>query len=168
MRPERTDGTSGGGLLVPMAWMYAEYIADRMMSVGDLMRFGSVEYRSGREALTLTLFLVRPHTDLFDLYDEDQLDSWLHLTGDPQAWYHWVDGCLPDSAARFGGSDAGAAETAMAMAAWRWLRTTELLPPHGVTPSASRPLGEFEAIGSSWVPAWDLGITLAHLAVQYF
>lgn len=57
MRPERHDEGGGGGLLVPMAWMYAEYIADELLRTGDLMPPTTLEYRAGRDALALTIFL---------------------------------------------------------------------------------------------------------------
>ena len=34
---ESTDGAGGGELTVPMAWLYAEYIADELLRTGDLM-----------------------------------------------------------------------------------------------------------------------------------
>jgi hypothetical protein len=34
---ESTDGTGGGELAIPMAWLYAEYIADELLRTGDLM-----------------------------------------------------------------------------------------------------------------------------------
>ncbi|MFD3998705.1 hypothetical protein [Streptomyces sp. NPDC058548] len=166
MHPESVDEPNGEELTVPMNWIRAEYLADRMMSEADLTQFGSVEYRSGRDVLTLTLFLAHPRTDLVDLCDEDQRDSWLYLTADPPSWRHWVDDRLLRNAARIVSSGEGAAETAMALATWSRLCTTELLPPHQAMPS--RLPGAPETVGPSWVPAWDLGVTLAHIAVQNF
>ena len=54
---ESTDGTGGGELTVPMAWLYAEYIADELLRTGDLMPPTSFEFRAGRDALALTIFL---------------------------------------------------------------------------------------------------------------
>ena len=34
---ESTDGAGGGELSVPMAWFYAEYIAEELLRTGDLM-----------------------------------------------------------------------------------------------------------------------------------
>lgn len=44
---ESTDGTDGGELTVPMAWLYAEYIADELLRTGDLMPPTSFEFRAG-------------------------------------------------------------------------------------------------------------------------
>src|SRR5258707_7083619 len=54
---ESTDGTGGGELTVPMAWLYAEDIADELLRTGDLMPPTSFEVRAGRDALALTIFL---------------------------------------------------------------------------------------------------------------
>lgn len=55
---ESTEGTGGGELVVPMAWLYAEYIADELLRSGDLMPPTSFEFRAGRDALALTVFLA--------------------------------------------------------------------------------------------------------------
>ncbi|MZD05539.1 hypothetical protein GTW43_10640, partial [Streptomyces sp. SID5785] len=47
----------GGELTVPMAWLYAEYIADELLRTGDLMPPTSFEFRAGRDALALTIYL---------------------------------------------------------------------------------------------------------------
>ncbi|WP_063837530.1 hypothetical protein, partial [Streptomyces sp. NRRL WC-3549] len=126
MRPEdHDDSAGGGGLPVPMAWMYAEYVADGLLGTGDLMEPTTLEYRAGREALALTLFLSGgPVADALPAARVDELRL---LTAYGDGWRRWV-GARLDTRRR---TTAPGARTdpdlALACAAWRWLEETELL-----------------------------------------
>ncbi|WP_392674451.1 hypothetical protein [Streptomyces sp. LN785] len=178
MRPERADGAGGGGLLVPMAWMYAEYIADELLRTGDLMEPATLEYRAGRDALALTIFLsdgavadVLPATGMMD---ELRL-----LTAYGSAWRSWV--CeqldtLSAEAAPDGSRGGPDPDLALARAAWRWLDETELLAADldAIGPPPWEPVGveddEQGAEGTAqvWTPAWQLGLPLGHLAIHLY
>ncbi|MGW2181489.1 hypothetical protein ACWCXX_25980 [Streptomyces sp. NPDC001732] len=170
MRPERQDGTGGGGLLVPMAWMYAEYVADGILRTGDLMEPSTLEYRAGRDALALTIFLC--DEAVADALPAARMDELRLLTAYGGAWRGWVCERLDALGEDPGpGADGGNPDLALARAAWRWLEETELLaadldaigaPPRG-------PLGEgpdAEEAAQVWTPAWQLGLPLGHLAVH--
>ncbi|CAM5397117.1 hypothetical protein SHIRM173S_09310 [Streptomyces hirsutus] len=77
---ESTDGTDDGELAVPMAWLYAEYIADELLRSGDLMPTTSFEFRAGRDALALTVFLSDTDGELSGIRVITQLETWLSLT----------------------------------------------------------------------------------------
>ena len=87
---ESTDGTGGGELTVPMAWLYAEYIADELLRTGDLMPPTSFEFRAGRDALALTIFLSDTDGELSGIRVVTQLETWLSLTAYDQPWQDWV------------------------------------------------------------------------------
>ncbi|MFG3281658.1 hypothetical protein [Streptomyces sp. NPDC048111] len=163
MRPEGSSGTSGGELLVPMAWMYAEYIADELLRTGDLMPPTTLEFRAGRGALALTIFLSDGAVDGARVVA--RLEEWSSLTAAGRPWRRWVrtrlDELSPD---REGGPDV-----AMARAAWRWLEETELLAADldAVAPGAADPRAA-EDEPRVWTPAWELGLPLGHLAIHLF
>ena len=127
---ESTDGSGGGELAVPMAWLYAEYIADELLRTGDLMPPTSFEFRAGRDALALTIFLSDTDGELSGIRVVTQLETWLSLTAYDQPWQDWVRERLaelsrptpPSRAARH-------PDLELAEAAWRWLEETELLAP---------------------------------------
>ncbi|MFE2022302.1 hypothetical protein ACFW9O_30120 [Streptomyces sp. NPDC059499] len=168
MRPERHDGTSGGGLLVPMDWMYAEYIADELLLTGDLMEPTTLEYRAGRDALALTIFLsVGAVADALPAARVDELRL---LTAYGAPWRRWV-------CARLDTRERPAAEgappdpdLALARAAWRWLEETELLAADlDAIGSPWEPTGsEEEREAQVWTPAWQLGLPLGHLAIHLY
>ncbi|WP_267241909.1 hypothetical protein [Streptomyces sp. PR69] len=193
MRPESTNGTSGGRLTVPMAWLCAEYIADEMLRTGELVETGSLEYRAGRQTLALTVYLCDATEGLAGTTAVARIEEWLVLTSYGHPWQAWVEDRLAAREARLEQEPGGAADPdlALARAAWKWLRTTELLatdlgdgdlsrPPHG----PGRPLymtdmtGPFESgppfetgVDESariWTPAWRLGLPLSHLAIHLF
>src|SRR5262249_20284284 len=83
---ESTDGTGGGELSVPMAWLYAEYIADELLRTGDLMPPTSFEFRAGRDALALTVFLSDTDGELSGIRVVSQLENWASLTAYDQPW----------------------------------------------------------------------------------
>lgn len=57
MQPEGSNGTSDGGLAVPMAWLYAEYIADELLRTAGFIPVSTLEFRAGRDTLALTIYL---------------------------------------------------------------------------------------------------------------
>ncbi|MFJ5725065.1 hypothetical protein [Streptomyces sp. NPDC093149] len=170
MRPERQDGTSGGGLLVPMAWMYAEYMADELLRTGDLMEPSTLEYRAGRDALALTIFLS--DDGAADALPAARMDELRLLTAYGAAWRGWVCERL-DAPEEPAGPGAGNADPdlALARAAWRWLEETELLAADldAIGPPPWEPVGDEPDADESaqvWTPAWQLGLPLGHLAIH--
>lgn len=87
---ESTDGAGNGELTVPMAWFYAEYIADELLRTGDLMPPTSFEFRAGRDALALTIYLSDTEGELSGIQVVTQLETWLSLTAYDQPWQDWV------------------------------------------------------------------------------
>ncbi|MFJ4575470.1 hypothetical protein ACIP4W_29460 [Streptomyces sp. NPDC088846] len=170
MRPERQDGTSGGGqLLVPMAWMYAEYLADELLRTGDLMEPSTLEYRAGRDALALTIFLSDGGVDA--ALPAARMDELRLLTAYGAAWRGWICERL-DAPEASGPAPRGTdPDLALARAAWRWLEETELLAADldALGPPRREPMGEgaeAEEAAQVWTPAWQLGLPLGHLAVH--
>ncbi|MFI8202918.1 hypothetical protein [Streptomyces sp. NPDC085937] len=166
---ESTDGTGGGGPAVPMAWFYAEYIADELLRTGDLMPPTSVEFRAGRDALALTVFLSDTDGELSGIRVITQLETWLSLTAYDQPWQEWVHRRLDDLAADAAASGTGAPDPDLELAAeaWRWLRETELLAPDLNAVPGGGAAGEDEG-PKVWTPAWQLGLPLGHLAIHLF
>ena len=173
---ESTDGTGDGELTVPMAWLYAEYIADELLRSGDLMPPTSFEFRAGREALALTVFLSDTDGELSGIQVVTQLETWRSLTAYDQPWQEWVQERLAEPAS---GAAWGAAVTAsgratpdpslaLARESWRWLCETELLAPDlNAVPGGGAVAGEDEG-PKVWTPAWQLGLPLGHLAIHLF
>ncbi|MEU1014133.1 hypothetical protein ABZ383_20900 [Streptomyces sp. NPDC005900] len=163
-----TEGPRGGDLRVPMAWFYAEYIADELLRTGDLMPPTSFEYRAGRDALALTIFLSDSGGELSGIRVITQLETWLSLTEYDQAWLEWVRGRLElalDDAAAAGGPHP---DVELAELAWRWLEETELLAPDlDAVPGGGALPGEEDG-PKVWTPAWRLGLPLGHLAIHLF
>ncbi|NEB79310.1 hypothetical protein G3I40_29435 [Streptomyces sp. SID14478] len=167
MLHESQDGASGadgGELVVPMAWLYAEYIAEELLRTGDLMPPTSFEFRAGRDALALTIFLADADDELSGIRVVSQLETWSSLTAYDQPWQEWVR-------ARFTERDRQALDAGyrppdveLAAAAWRWLEETELLAPDldAVT------VPDEEEGPQVWTPAWQLGLPLGHLALHLF
>ncbi|MFE5187903.1 hypothetical protein [Streptomyces sp. NPDC056628] len=165
---ESTDGTGGGELTVPMAWLYAEYIADELLRTGDLMPPTSFEFRAGRDALALTIFLSDTDGELSGIRVVTQLETWLSLTAYDQPWQHWVRETMAALAARAAESGGPDPDLRLAEAAWRWLRETELLAPDlNAVPGGGTSAGEDEG-PKVWTPAWQLGLPLGHLAIHLF
>ncbi|MGV9245284.1 hypothetical protein [Streptomyces sp. NPDC003710] len=164
---ESTDGTGDGDLAVPMAWLYAEYIADELLRTGDLMPPTSFEFRAGRDALALTIFLSDTGGELPGIRVVTQLETWLSLTAYDQPWEDWVRermGQVTAEAARSGGP---APDLELASAAWRWLEETELLAPDLDAVPGGSVNGEDDG-PHVWTPAWQLGLPLGHLAIHLF
>ncbi|MFE9116578.1 hypothetical protein [Streptomyces sp. NPDC007172] len=164
MRPEGSNGTSGGELLVPMAWMYAEYIADELLRTGDLMPPTTLEFRAGRNALALTIFLADGAVGGARVVA--RLDEWSSLTAAGRPWRHWVCKRLH----RLLRDQERGPDVEMARAAWRWLEETELLAADldAVVPGGVDPRADHEDEPRVWTPAWELGLPLGHLAIHLF
>nr|WSW65089.1 hypothetical protein OG461_02170 [Streptomyces sp. NBC_00995] len=170
MRPERQDGSSGGGLLIPMAWMYAQYIADELLRTGELMEPATLEYRAGRDALALTVFLS--DGAVAGSLPSARVEELRLLTAYGAPWRGWV--CSRLDALEQAGE--GGPDLAPARAAWRWLEDTELLAadPHALGPlpwESSEGSGgpeEERAAAEVWTPAWQLGLPLGHLSTHLY
>lgn len=159
------DGTDDG-LAVPMAWFCAEHIADELLRTGDLMPPTSFEFRAGRDALALTVFLSHPGGDLPGTRTASRLETWLSLTAYDQPWQGWVRARLDEVAADCAASGRGGQDLTLARLAWRWLRETELLAPDlDAVPGGAMAAGEDEG-PKVWTPAWQLGLPLGHLAIH--
>ncbi|MFF9623256.1 hypothetical protein [Streptomyces griseosporeus] len=165
---QSTDGTDGGGLTVPMAWLYAEYIADELLRTGDLMPPTSFEFRAGRDALALTVFLSDTDGELSGIRVVTQLETWLSLTAYDQPWQEWVRERLAELTADAAATGRPAPDLELAGAAWRWLEETELLAPDlDAVPGGAGVFGEDDG-PKVWTPAWRLGLPLGHLAIHLF
>ncbi|WP_221357898.1 hypothetical protein [Streptomyces beigongshangae] len=165
---ESTDGTGGGELTVPMAWLYAEYIADELLRTGDLMPPTSFEFRAGRDALALTIFLSDTGGELSGIRVVTQLETWLSLTAYDQPWQDWVRERITGLAAEAARAGGPAPDLDLATAAWRWLEETELLAPDlDAVPGGGPVVGEDDG-PKVWTPAWQLGLPLGHLAIHLF
>ncbi|MFD7430704.1 hypothetical protein [Streptomyces sp. NPDC059814] len=171
MRQERHDGSSGGGLLIPMAWMYAEYIADELLRTGELMEPATLEYRAGRDALALTVFLS--DGAVAEALPATRVDELRLLTAYGTPWRGWVCERLDVLEAAQGGPDP---DLTLARAAWRWLEDTELLAADldAIGPLPREPADgprDPEAEGAPaqvWTPAWQLGLPLGHLSIHLY
>ncbi|MFJ7147521.1 hypothetical protein ACIQVT_04855 [Streptomyces sp. NPDC100445] len=162
---ESRGGTDDGELTVPMAWLYAEYIADELLRTGDLMPPTSFEFRAGRDALALTVFLSDTDGELSGIRVISQLENWLSLTAYDQPWQDWVRERMAELTAPSGPPSA---DLALAADAWRWLEETELLAPDlDAVPGGGAVVGEDEG-PKVWTPAWRLGLPLGHLAIHLF
>ncbi|MYV43178.1 hypothetical protein GT030_31080 [Streptomyces sp. SID1328] len=165
---EHTSGAGGGELTVPMAWFYAEYIADELLRTGDLMPPTSFEFRAGRDALALTVFLSDTEGELSGVRVVSQLETWLSLTAYDQPWREWVGGRMAELTAQAATSETPDPDLALAGDAWRWLEETELLAPDlDAVPGGGAARGEEEG-PKVWTPAWRLGLPLGHLAIHLF
>lgn len=171
MRPEDADGTGEHGLPVPMTWLCTEYFADELLRAGDLMEPTTLEFRAGRDALALTMFLSAlprgiPVSRALTMARVDELRL---LTASGAAWRSWVCERLTESGRRAGPADP---DLALARAAWRWLEETELLAADldAIVPAPWEPVagGTHDGEGEVqvWTPAWQLGLPLGHLAVH--
>ncbi|WP_434599434.1 hypothetical protein [Streptomyces sp. A5-4] len=170
VRPESTNGTSGGRLAVPMAWLYAEYIADEVLRTGNLIPHGTLEFRAGRETLALTIYLSDSSDELSGIRVVAGLDEWLSLTTYGHPWEEWVRERIAERTARADELSAHNPDLELAPASWQWLSTTELLATDlgGATPwHQAEDLGVDES-EQVWTPAWQLGLPLGHLAIHLF
>ncbi|MFI1223712.1 MULTISPECIES: hypothetical protein [unclassified Streptomyces] len=169
MRPEDMDGTGGNGPQVPMTWLSTEYIADELLRTGDLMEPTTLEFRAGRDALALTMFLCEFLRDAPAprALPEPRVDELRLLTAYGCTWRSWIGERLAEAELRAAPRDP---DLALARAAWRWLRETELLAADldAIGPAPWEPAAE--STGDQevriWTPAWQLGLPLGHLAVH--
>ncbi|MGW7416857.1 hypothetical protein [Streptomyces sp. NPDC054863] len=156
-----------------MAWLYAEYIADELLRTGQLIPPGTLEFRAGREALALTVYLSDSTDELSGVGVISQLDEWLSLTAYGHPWEQWV---CERFAAR---ADAEGPDLELARASWRWLESTELLATDLAGTGVEDDEGLSGAFGPDavdrvdestrvWLPAWQLGLPLGHLSVHLF
>ncbi|MER5890399.1 hypothetical protein ABT160_41785 [Streptomyces sp. NPDC001941] len=171
MRPERSNGTSGGGLAVPMAWLCAEYTADELLRTGCLVAPGSLEYLAGRRTLALTVFLCDATDESAGVRALARLEEWLSLTAYGHPWQEWVREELAAREAACHGGEPGP-DLALALEAWRWLGSTELLAadlgePEPWPPAHPASLAVDET-AQVWMPAWKLGVPLGHLSIHLF
>ncbi|MEU6657467.1 hypothetical protein [Streptomyces sp. NPDC046821] len=165
---EGTSDAGGGELTVPMAWLYAEYIADELLRTGDLMPPTSFEFRAGRDALALTIFLSDTDGELSGIRVVSQLETWLSLTAYDQPWQDWVREHMTRRAALAREENTHSPDLELAEAAWRWLEETELLAPDLDAVPGGGPLPDEEGGPQVWTPAWQLGLPLGHLAIHLF
>lgn len=162
--PESTNGTSGGGLAVPMAWLCAEFIADDLLRAGCLVEPGTLEYRAGRQTLALTIHLCEGPEASGGARAAGRLDEWLTRTAYDHPWPQWVRARLAERVR----SGEDGPDLTMARETWRVLEATTVraadlggLPPAGFGFSV-------DESAQTWVPAWQLGLTLGHLALHLY
>ncbi|MEX0172882.1 hypothetical protein [Streptomyces sp. LMG1-1-1.1] len=165
MLPESTNGAGGrggGGLAVPMAWLCAEYLADEVLRAAALVAPGSLEYRAGLQALALTVHLSGEPDGPAVGWAAGRADTWLRHTAYDRPWPPWVEERL----AALRAADGGGPDLALAHTAWRglrdtWVRAADL---DGRTPGdPAAPIDEDDQV---WLPAWKLGLPLAHLSLH--
>lgn len=168
MLHESKNTADGGEMTVPMAWLYAEYIADELLRTGDLMPPTTFEFRAGRDALALTIFLSDTGGELSGIRVVTELESWLSLTAYDQPWEEWVRERLCQLSCPASESSVPAPDLALAAAAWRWLEETELLAPDLDAVPGGGPLPDEIDGPKAWTPAWRLGLPLGHLAIHLF
>ncbi|MGR8007084.1 hypothetical protein [Streptomyces hypolithicus] len=172
-RPNGTNGTSRDTLAVPMAWLYAEYIADELLRTGRLVPPGTLEFRAGRETLALTVYLSDSSDELSGIRVVSGLDEWLSLTTYGHPWEAWVRERLADRTSTSpAGEAADGSGLELALASWRWLSATELLATDlAATQAAGLRRTDDPGVDEStqvWMPAWQLGLPLGHLAIHLF
>ncbi|MFB7862673.1 MULTISPECIES: hypothetical protein [unclassified Streptomyces] len=147
MLPESTNGAGGGGLAVPMDWLCAEYVADDVLRTSGLVAPGSLEFRAGVRTLSLTVLLS----------GADPAD-WLRRTAHDHPWSAWVGERLGAPAPGAPGPDL-----ALARDTWRRLRATELRAADLAGLAGLTGVDEDRQV---WLPAWQAGVALSHLALQ--
>ncbi|NBM18061.1 hypothetical protein [Streptomyces sp. GC420] len=154
-----------------MAWMYAEYIAEELLRAGDLVPAPSLEFRSGRQTLALTVFLSDTADELSGIRVVSQLDEWLALTSHGHPWQDWVRERLAELGDRETARGRQDPDLALARAAWDWLERTELFAAdlEGLVPCPQPVLPlDVDEDRKAWTPAWQLGLPLGNLALQLF
>ncbi|MCH0539736.1 hypothetical protein I3F58_09200 [Streptomyces sp. MUM 203J] len=160
MRPESTNGTGGGGVAVPMDWLCAEYLADELLRAGGLVETGSLEHVAGRRTLALTIYLCDGAAP------EERLDEWLDRTSYDHPWQDWVRDRLTARRLRDGDGEPG---VALALETWRLLEETHLLAADlGALPAAPGVGVMVDESARVWLPSWQLGLPLGHLALHLY
>jgi hypothetical protein len=145
------DGDSSG-LAVPMDWLCAEYAADDLLRTSGLVAPGSLEYRAGLRTLTLTILLSG---------SGGGPDRWLSRTAHDHPWSVWVETRLARSA-----NGLPEADLALARDTWRRLRATELRATDLAGLAGLAGPGALDEERQVWLPAWQLGVALGHLALH--
>ncbi|NYE44162.1 hypothetical protein HEB29_005173 [Streptomyces fulvorobeus] len=150
-----------------MAWFYAEYLADEVLLTGDLMEPTTLEYRAGRDALALTIFLS--DGAVADVLPAARVDELRLLTAYGTAWRQWICERLGELELRTPDCPPDPGRE-LARAAWRWLEETELLAADldAIGAPSWAPQGRVEEDAQVWTPAWQLGLPLGHLAVHLY
>ncbi|MFF5425355.1 hypothetical protein ACFY62_16020 [Streptomyces sp. NPDC012793] len=167
MPPERTNGAggTGGGLAVPMAWLCADCLSDELLRAAGLVPPGSLEFRAGRQALALTVHLSLP-PDAPDSAARDgaagRADAWLRRTAHARGWAAWVEERIARRPAA-GGEDP---DLDLARNTWRTLNGTWMRAADLEGPAATGPGCRVDESVQVWLPAWELGLPLAHLALR--
>ncbi|WP_436843358.1 hypothetical protein [Streptomyces narbonensis] len=171
-----TGGTSGGGLAVPMAWLCAEYLADEVLRTAALVAPGSLEHRAGLQALALTVHLsedsdgARGPGGAEGPYGRSapvRIEALLRRTAHDRPWTSWVEERLAERLAAEGESP----DLALALTAWQrlrdtWVRAADLDGPStGDSGAADAPAPTVDEQDQVWLPAWKLGLPLAHLSL---
>nr|WP_234338436.1 hypothetical protein [Streptomyces sp. NRRL F-5727] len=134
-----------------MAWLCAEYLADQYLTAAGLTDPGSLEHRASLRALALTVHLS----------GEPGADVWLGLTAHEAGWPDWVEERLAAAEAE----DPDGPDLALARDTWRalretWVHAADLDGLPGTGPGLT-----VDETARAWLPAWRLGLPLAHLAV---
>lgn len=164
MLPESTNGTSGGGLAVPMAWLCAEFTAGDLLRAGCLVAPGSLEYRAGQRTLALTIHLCEGAGARPLAGTADRLDEWIARTAYDHPWDRWVRERL---AARAEAGDDGP-DLALARETWRLLEATRIRAADLGGPMPSAPGFPVDESTQVWLPAWQVGLPLGHLALHLY
>ncbi|WP_399448367.1 hypothetical protein [Streptomyces sp. WAC01280] len=149
-----TGGTSGGGLAVPMAWLCAEYRADEVLRTAALVAPGSLEYRAGLQTLALTVHLSEGP-------DPAPVEALLRHTAYDRPWTSWVEKRLAGRLA----AEGDGPDLALAHTAWRALRDTWVRAADVDEPAAGEGGSPVDERVQVWLPAWKLGLPLAHLSL---
>ncbi|MFF5505139.1 hypothetical protein [Streptomyces roseolus] len=154
MPPESTNGAgrrNGGGLAVPMAWLCAEYLADQYLTAAGLAEPASLEHRAALRALALTVHLS----------GQPAPDTWLRHTAHEADWPAWVAERLAAEEAE----DPDGADLVLARGAWTALRETWVHAADLESPPGTGTALLVDETARTWLPAWQLGLPLAHLAL---
>ncbi|MFC8459322.1 hypothetical protein ACFUJ0_21120, partial [Streptomyces sp. NPDC057242] len=119
---------------------------------------GSLEYRAGRQALALTVHL----TEDPDRPPAGRVDEWLRHTAYDRPWPPWVEERLAGRRAGGGeGPDLAFAETAWRRLRDTWIRADDLDGRTDADPGCPA-----DGTEQTWLPAWKLGLPLAHLSLH--
>ncbi|MEV5969351.1 hypothetical protein [Streptomyces sp. NPDC051921] len=130
-----------------MDWLCAEYVADDVLRTSGLVAPGSLEFRAGVRTLSLTVLLSGAGRD-----------GWLRRTAHDHPWSAWVDTHLDAPSARPPEPDL-----ALARDTWRRLRATEL---RAADLAGLAGLAAVDEDRQVWLPAWQVGVALSHLALH--
>ncbi|WP_449343865.1 hypothetical protein [Streptomyces wedmorensis] len=145
-----------------MAWLCAEYLADEVLRTAALVAPGSLEYRAGLQALALTVHLSEGPDGPSVGWAAGDVDAWLRHTAYDRPWPPWVEERL--AARRASGGDGP--DLALAHTAWRLLRDTWVLAADLDSRAVGGDASPVDEDDQVWLPAWKLGLPLAHLSLH--